>query len=109
MADAKYARDPDYGPPPKWSALYAKFFPTNTCPASRHTRIIAHDILRLVNSPVRRLLIDAGYEPDHWASSIEVTVIELWKARARIAELEAVAAHLNTQSHNTEEEAVDAG
>jgi hypothetical protein len=85
----KYARDPDYRNPPRWSKLYARHCPANTCPASRHTKMVAHEILRMVNSPVRRLLMDAGYEPDHWAGSLEMTVTELWKARARIAELEA--------------------
>jgi len=78
-----YARDPDYGKPPRWSRLYARFFPKHTCGSSRHARLIA-DSLREVRSPVRRLLIDAGYEPDHMASSIEVTVQALWETRARL-------------------------
>ena len=80
----KYARDPDYGRPPQWRKLYAKHCPRNTDPWSRHARLIAEEILRDPRSPVRRLLIDAGYEPDHWASAIEVTVKNLWEAREHL-------------------------
>ena len=80
----RYARDPAYGKPPNWRAIYDEHCPVRTCPASRHTRMIAEDILRDPKSPVRRLLIDAGYEPDHWASSIEVTVKSLWEARRHL-------------------------
>lgn len=80
--------DPDYGPPPRWSRLYARFFPVYTDGASRHVRLIATG-LRARGSPTRKLLDDAGYEPDHWASSMEITVIALWKARAEIARLRA--------------------
>lgn len=83
----KYKRDLIYGRAMSWGPLYQKHFPHNTDPASRHTRIIASDILRDVHSPVRRLLIDAGYEPDHWASSIETTVECLWEARAKLREM----------------------
>lgn len=88
MADAadkaKYARDPDYGKPPNWSKLYGEHFPDRTDAYSRHARLIARDILRDPKSPVRRMLIDAGYEPDHWASAIEATVINLWEARRHL-------------------------
>lgn len=77
----KYAVDPDYGSPPDWPALYGLYCPTHTDPSSRHVRIIS-EILRDPKSPVRRLLIDAGYEPDHWARSMETTVKLLWEARA---------------------------
>lgn len=86
---SKYARDPDYGKPPLWSRLYDKHFPDNTCPSSRHTKSVAQDILRDTRSPVRRMLIDAGYEPDHWARSLEQTVIMLWEARQEIERLKA--------------------
>jgi hypothetical protein len=89
MPDTKYARDPDYGTPVRWSREYAKHFPLRTDGCSRHVKIIAHDCLRNINSPVRRLLIDAGYEPDHWAQSMELTVKMLWEARAEIARLKA--------------------
>jgi len=79
----RYKRDPDYGRAMAWGPLYAKHFPHETDPCSRHVRIIAEDILRDVNSPVRRMLIDAGYEPDHWAQSMELTVRELWRERAK--------------------------
>lgn len=78
----RYARDPTYGKPPSWSRLYATHFPLDTDGASRHVKIIAQDILRDPKSPVRRMLIDAGYEPDHWAQSMEIAVQALWKARA---------------------------
>lgn len=86
MTKSKYARDPAYGKPPNWSALYRKYCPEHTDGCSRHARIIAEEILRNTKSPVRKLLIDAGYEPDHWASSIEVTVEALWKERAALKE-----------------------
>ena len=81
----KYARNPDYGAPPKWGKLYDKYFPDHTDGSSRHTKIIAQDILRDTRSPVRRILIDAGYEPDHWAQSLETTVQMLWEARVKLA------------------------
>lgn len=83
MSD-KYARNPDYGKPPQWGRLYGKHFPRDTDGCSRHVKIIANDILRAPESPVRRLLIDAGYEPDHWAHSMEVTIKLLWEARAEL-------------------------
>ena len=81
MADARYKRDPDYGKPPNWKKLYGEHFPARTDAYSRHARLIAGEILRDPKSPVRRMLIDAGYEPDHWASAIEATVVNLWNAR----------------------------
>ncbi|GAA0730051.1 hypothetical protein [Sphingomonas japonica] len=86
MSD-QYAHDPDYGKPPRWSKLYVKHFPAHTDGCSRHAKVIAHDILRSKRSTVRRMLIDAGYEPDHWAQSLEITVVMLWEARAEIARL----------------------
>lgn len=76
-----YRRDPSYGKPPRWGRIYDKYFPKHTCPASRHVKVIAES-LRDPKSEVRRLLIDAGYEPDHWASSLEDTVQVLWASRA---------------------------
>ena len=92
MAASKYARDPDYGQPVRWAKEYAKHCPARTDGCSRHTKTIAHDFLRDVRSPVRRLLIDAGYEPDHWARSMELTVVMLWEARAEIERLKATGA-----------------
>jgi len=79
----RYARDPIYGKPPAWGRLYDKFFPFFTDPWSRHAKLIADQILRDPRSDVRLLLIDNGYEPDHWASAIEVTVKDLWTVRAK--------------------------
>ncbi|MBK9496680.1 MAG: hypothetical protein IPO08_19700 [Xanthomonadales bacterium] len=93
MAKSKYARDPDYGQPVKWAREYDKHFPDNTDGCSRHTKMIAHENLRAINSPVRRMLIDAGYEPDHWAQSMELTVTMLWEARAEIARLKSIHSH----------------
>lgn len=77
---SKYKRDNDYPKPPKWGKAYQEFFPNFTCPSSRHTKTIC-EALRDPKSPVRRLLIDAGYEPDHWAHSMETTVLCLWQSR----------------------------
>jgi len=79
----KYKRDRAYPRPKGWGDFYGEFFPKKTCPASRHTYMIC-DWLRDPHSEIRRTLIDAGYEPDHWASSIEVTVECLWKARRHL-------------------------
>ena len=86
MANPKYARDAAYGKPPKWSALYRRYCPEHTDGCSRHARLIADEVLRNPKSPVRRMLIDAGYEPDHWAASIEVIIEALWKERAALKE-----------------------
>jgi len=83
----RYARDPDFGKPPRWGALYSRRFPYHTDGASRHVVMLASD-LRDISSLIRHMMIDAGYQPDHWASSMEATVQALWEARARIAELE---------------------
>lgn len=80
----KFPRDPIYGRPPRWGRLYAKHFPHNTDGASRHVRLIADD-LRDVRSPLRALLAEAGYEPDHMARSMEVTVKALWETRDTLA------------------------
>jgi len=82
---SRYSRDPIYGSPPRWDRLYAQYCPQHTDPWSRHCRIIAEEILRSPKSPVRQWLIDQGYEPDHWASSIEATVKTLWKTRKKLA------------------------
>lgn len=86
MPNSKYARDKVYGKPPKWGQLYGAFFPEHTDGCSRHAVMIADEILRAPKSPVRRWLIDNGYEPDHWASSIEATVEGLWRERAALKE-----------------------
>lgn len=75
-----YARDPAYGKPPNWSRVYDKHFPQNTDGCSRHVKLIA-EWLRDPSSPVRRFMIDEGYEPDHWAQSMEITVLALWRTR----------------------------
>ena len=87
MSKSKYARDPEYPKPPRWGRLYDRHFPENTDPCSRHVKVIAQDILRSMTSPVRKMLIDAGYEPDHWAHSMEITVQQLWKTRAELKKL----------------------
>ena len=77
---SKYSCDPYYSNPPRWNRLYARYFPHATDPCSRHVKVIAES-LRRIHSPLRRMLIDAGYEPDHMAESMEKTVQALWKAR----------------------------
>jgi hypothetical protein len=76
----KYRRDRSYPRPEGWNDMDAW---AKTCPASRHTSMIA-DSLRDYRSPMRRTLIDAGFEPDHLASSIEWTVKSLWEARKHL-------------------------
>jgi hypothetical protein len=78
-----YARDPSYRKPPQWGRLYTRHFPADTCGSSRHTALIA-EYLRNPRSAPRRLLVDEGLEPDHWASSIEATVRSLWDAREQL-------------------------
>jgi hypothetical protein len=56
--------------------------PLVTCPASRHVRMMA-DALRL-----RGEYLMFGEEPVHCSESLYVTVLSLWRARHRIAELE---------------------
>ena len=75
-------RDPDYGKPPRWGRLYAKHFPLDTCGTSRHVKMIS-EWLRDTKSPLRKVLADAGYEPDHMARSMENTVKFLWEERAK--------------------------
>lgn len=87
MKPDRYAPDPNYRKPPKWGRLYQKYFPTHTDACSRHAGMIA-DWLRDPRAGVRKALIDSGYaEPDHWASSIELTVEQLWKTRAELRAL----------------------
>lgn len=81
MAKSKYARSPDHGKPPRWSSLYDRYCPEHTDPWSRHVKVISEN-LRNTKSEIRKILIDAGYDPDHWAHSMEVTVTRLWQERA---------------------------
>lgn len=99
MSKDIYKRDKAYGKRPKgWCK--DRGFPHRTCPSSRHTAMIA-DSLRDFKSPIRRLLIDAGYEPDHMASSIEVTCMSVWKHR-RFLEWNNDAGDWLPTPHNTE-------
>ena len=76
----RYARNfKDYPRPDHWRKLPDGGHP-KTCPATRHAAMIC-DSFRDARSPIRKLLIDAGYEPDHWAGSIECVVQSLWEAR----------------------------
>jgi hypothetical protein len=81
--DGKYRRDTSYGRRPQWGRLYGRYFPKHTDGASRHTRMIADDLAD-PKSPIRRMLIDAGYEVDHWVSSLDATVQALWETRERL-------------------------
>ena len=81
---SRYARDPAYPKPPRWGRLYDRHFPRDTCPASRHVRLMA-DALRNTRSPIRKAVIDAGlFDPDHWAGSMESAVQSLWRERAKV-------------------------
>lgn len=82
-------RSQSYPKPPRWSALYNRHFPLDTDSASRHVKVIAKDVLRDLKSPIRAMLENDGYEPDHWAASMEATVKALWAARAEIRRLRA--------------------
>lgn len=75
MAKAKsdYPREKGFGKLPGGEHI-------KTCPASRHAAMIC-DWLRDPKWEGRKALIEAGYEPDHWASSIEVVIQSLWEAR----------------------------
>ena len=70
----------------RWGRLYDRHCPHRTDATSRHVKCIA-EWLRDTNSPLRKLLDDAGYEPDHMASSMEFTVKMLWEAREKIEKL----------------------
>lgn len=82
-----HKRAEDFGRPVRWDRQYARFFPMFTDGCSRHVKVIAHDCLRSIRSPVRTLLADADYDPDHWAQSMEITVLALWRARREIRRL----------------------
>lgn len=84
--DVTVPRDPHYGKPIRWDRLYNRHCPHRTDPVSRHVALIAQS-LRDVRSPMRRLLDGAGYEPDHMAESLEITVKCLWEAREDIEKL----------------------
>ncbi len=79
----RYSRDPNYDKPPRWDRVYDRHCPEDTDPYSRHVKMISKN-LRSINSEVRRMLIDAGYEPDHWAHSMEVVVQQMWKEREAV-------------------------
>ncbi len=69
-----------YSRPKHWNNPDKAFSPWKTCPISRHTAMIA-DGLRHRKSPLRITLVEAGFDPDHMASSIEACVMSLWHAR----------------------------
>lgn len=56
-------------------------FPNGTCPASRHTAMIAE---RLAKGEVDPMIAE---EPEHVAESLACTVKALWQARAQLARL----------------------
>ena len=61
----------------------ARNFPTNTCPASRHVHLIADCLAAGKPYP----MIDE--EPEHVAGSLYSVLESLWKARTKLARLEA--------------------
>ncbi len=75
-----------YGMPPRWGREYDKYCPDHTDGASRHVKMISESFRR---GPIEKLLREAGFEPDHWASSMEVTVLALWRTRKELAALKA--------------------
>lgn len=86
MEPKRVPRDPVYGKPPRWGRHYDRHCPHRTDATSRHVKVIAES-LRDIRSPLRALLDEAGYEPDHMASSLEHTVVMLWQAREDIEKL----------------------
>ena len=56
-------------------------FPDGTCPASRHTAMIATELHRRG----KYHMID--FDPDHVAASLATTVEALWQARAQLHRL----------------------
>lgn len=56
-------------------------FPHGTCPASRHTAMIAESL----SKGERYHMIDG--EPEHVANSLAATVTSLWQARAQLHRL----------------------
>lgn len=65
----------------------SRHFPENTCPASRHVAIIA-EILNGgpdASPSARQALLTAGWDPDHWAGSLESVVRSLWECRAALS------------------------
>ena len=66
---------------PNWSRLYAKFFPDFTCPASRHVKVISEG----KRKGQMRDALD-GWDTEHMAEALEVTVQDLWEARKLLTE-----------------------
>lgn len=62
----------------------ARSFPDNTCPASRHVHMIADTLAK--GRPYAML----DEEPEHVAGSLLLVLEALWKARTKIAQIEAV-------------------
>lgn len=63
----------------------ANNFPVNTCPASRHIRMMADALSR--GQPYRML----QEEPEHCAGSMYAVVEALWKARTKLRALSEMA------------------
>jgi hypothetical protein len=61
----------------------ARNFPVNTCPASRHLHMIAEALAS--GGPYPML----AEEPEHCAQTMFAVLEALWKARTRLAKLEA--------------------
>ena len=76
-------RDPLFPKRIRWGRLYDRHFPDRTDPTSRHVKVISED-LRDLHSPLRKVVAEAGYEPDHMANSMELTVKMLWEAREKL-------------------------
>ena len=77
-----------YPKAPRWAREYARYCPEHTDGASRHVKVISGWLRK--DKDLRGLL--AGYDLDHWASTMEKTVLALWRARKVLAELKAKAA-----------------
>ena len=81
----------------------ARVFGVNTCPASRHTQMIAEQLCRGKPYPM------LSEEPKHCGESIGTTVAELYEARAKLAELGYTWTATNDKTIWTRKDAEDAG
>lgn len=70
---------------PRWSKIYERFFPDQTCPMSRHVKTISEQFRR--NGGPLHDAVSTYDDPVHVAESLEGTVIALWEARSLLADL----------------------
>lgn len=75
--------------------MYDRHFPADTCGMSRQAMLVSNEMRKSVSrpretiKPLRDVLLDGGYDADHYAAMLETTVMSLWRAREKIRKLEA--------------------